>query len=79
MELKREIQILKQSKGIPEKKKIQKNSSFEIKTLVGKIREVVSDFNQIAAFFQKEQLSCLGGSNEEFEFQSPGSKQKLFN
>ena len=76
MELKRELHILKQSKGIPEKKK-SKDSSFEIKTLVGKIREIVLDFNQIAAFFQKDRLSCLGGSNEEFEFQSPGSKDKF--
>ena len=76
MELKREIQILKQSKGITDRNKT-KDSSFQIKTLISKMREVVTDFNQIAAFFQKERLSCLGGTKdkEDLEFQSPGSKK----
>jgi hypothetical protein len=69
MQFKREIESLKK---VPTKS----GSEMENEFLIQKIREVVADYNQIAAYFQKKELGKLGGKEIEIEleFKSPGSK-----
>lgn len=67
MQLNKEVEKLRASKS-------REVTDVDTDLLIDKIREVVADYNEIAAYFQKKELAKLGGKEKEIEYKSPGSK-----